>query len=369
MKKKLFFVALAAAALASCSQNETVEVNNGQAIGFRTAMGNRAVETTVTNLDAFNATALDEAGANYFANAAFTKQTDEGNAVTYTSNPVYYWPLEGSLTFHAYAPATMSNYVSFSASENKVSPFTPALKFNEQVDFIYATNTGNRTDNETSGVALTFDHKLAQIEVKAKNTNTGYDYKVRGVCLGNIGKTGSMSDINGTTWTLAENEKATYSATYAALTLNGEAKTLMESNNAGEVETAMLIPQQLTAWQPEVTDDEGAWIGVLVDIDSKDGAQVYPSEEGQYVWVAVPVATNWLAGNKYTYVLDFSNGAGNVAPDQPDPDEGEDKPVIPENPGEGEILSGGIFFTVSVNPIVKTNPDIDVDMKDSSATE
>ncbi len=71
MNRNLFFVTLATAALASCSQNETVDINNGQAIGFRTAMGIRAVETTTGDLGQFNVTALDASGADYFNNSSF----------------------------------------------------------------------------------------------------------------------------------------------------------------------------------------------------------------------------------------------------------------------------------------------------------
>jgi len=42
MKQKLLFAGMAAIALTSCSNDEAVEINNGHAIGFRTAMATRA---------------------------------------------------------------------------------------------------------------------------------------------------------------------------------------------------------------------------------------------------------------------------------------------------------------------------------------
>ena len=46
MKQKLFFIAVAAMGMASCSQDESTGINNGNAIDFRAALGTRAVETT-----------------------------------------------------------------------------------------------------------------------------------------------------------------------------------------------------------------------------------------------------------------------------------------------------------------------------------
>ena len=51
MNKSIFWCAVAALALASCSNDETVEVAKGNAISFRavTGLNTRGVETTQTN--------------------------------------------------------------------------------------------------------------------------------------------------------------------------------------------------------------------------------------------------------------------------------------------------------------------------------
>ena len=72
----------------------------------------------------------------------------------------------------------------------------------------------------------------------------------------------------------------------------------------------------------------------------------YLSSVGEYGWVAVPVGTNWVAGQKYVYTLDFSNGAGRVDPEKPDPTDPD-----PFEPGE-PILGDPIKFTVTVTPWV-----------------
>ena len=75
---------------------------------------------------------------------------------------------------------------------------------------------------------------------------------------------------------------------------------------------AMLIPQQLTAWDV-VNDKEntskGAYISLLLRITTKDGALVYPfkedaeakgeSEENKtYAWAAITVATGLVQSGK-----------------------------------------------------------------------
>ena len=73
MKKSMFLIAGAALALASCSKDEPVSTNHGNAIDFRAAMQTRATATTTANIAKFFVTAFDKNGANYFSDAEFTK--------------------------------------------------------------------------------------------------------------------------------------------------------------------------------------------------------------------------------------------------------------------------------------------------------
>ena len=121
---------------------------------------------------------------------------------------------------------------------------------------------------------------------------------------------------------------------------------------------AMLIPQQLTAWTPDsdkTNTKKGAYIAVKVNITTASGARIYPDASvGEYDWVAVPVGTNWVAGQKYVYTLDFSNGAGRVDPEKPDPTDPD-----PFEPGE-PILGDPIKFTVTVTPWVDASQNLNM---------
>lgn len=76
--------------------------------------------------------------------------------------------------------------------------------------------------------------------------------------------------------------------------------------------------------------NNGAYLSVQVDVETKAGAKVYNG------WAAAMIGEKWEEGKVYSYILDFSKGAGRVDPKTPG---------TPGNPGE-EILGGPIEFNV-----------------------
>lgn len=67
------------------------------------------------------------------------------------------------------------------------------------------------------------------------------------------------------------------------------------------------------------------------------------------------IGTNWEAGKKYVYTLNFTDGAGKVDPEKPDPTD----PTDPFNPGE-DITGGKIKFTVEVEEWTETPVDVEM---------
>ena len=345
------FMAMTAMLIASCSSDDVVSTNTGRAIDFRTSVGTRGTETTTDNITKFWVTAIDKAGANYFSKQEFTK--DGG---FFISSPVYYWPA-GKLNFAAYSPSEtdLGDTLTISNTTKELKDFSPAAKIADQKDFVTATASGTRADNETNGVELTFYHQLSQIEIKAKNTNAGYVYKVVGVRIGKPVSKGTFT-FGANTWALTTTEKANYAVEYtsAPITLTKDSATMMGTAN----DNAMLLPQQLVAWTPETdkaNTNKGAYIALKIQITTASGARVYPATGKDYDWAAVAIGTNWEAGKKYVYTLDFSNGAGKVDPEKPTPD-----PTDPFKPGE-DILGGPIKFKVTVKDwIPAIQPDIEM---------
>ena len=336
MKKSIILMGIAAMAFASCAKDTIKETNNGRAIDFRVATHTRATETTTANLTTFYVTAINESGSNYFTNVAFTKVDSY-----FTSSPLYYWPGEETLQFYAYAPSatTLGATVTIDKEKQVIEGYAPAIKFADQKDLVTTTATGSK-ENEAEGVALKFNHQLSQLEVKARNANDAYTYKIKGVRFAQPVAQGSLNLATGE-WALTTSNKAVYDVTYDnVVELNTYAQNLMET----EGDNAMLLPQQLVAWDAENDKEnanEGAYISVYAQITTAEGARVYPKAEGmEYAWLAVPVDTKWEAGYKYVYTLDFTEGAG-----YPDPIGGDGS--------EGEVLGGPIKLTMSVNPWTK----------------
>lgn len=357
MKQKLFLAAMAAIAMTSCSNDETLEINTGteRAIDFRTAMATRATETTIVNLNSFYVTAFNEnkLAFPYFENLEFTKTKTDAEAETeedaeeegstyFVSEKKYYYPGDGTnLTFYAYAPSatdlgTGSSIATDNTNKNlTLTDFSPATDISKQVDFITANATGNKSNAET-GVPLVFKHRLSQIKINATTQNGGtYVYNVKGIRIAQVASKGNFA-FKEEKWANL-GEKNNYECTFnEAIEINQNETELMAACG-----TAMLIPQELQAWDKDndkPNNDAGAYISLYVRITTKDGALVYPfnDNENEYAWAAIPVGTTWEAGKRYVYTLRFNEGAGYVDPE--------------EKTHQGEqILNGEVKFEVSVD--------------------
>lgn len=287
MKQKLFLAAMAAIAMTSCSNDETLEINTGteRAIDFRTAMATRATETTIINLDSFYVTAFNEniIDLPYFKDLKFKKEK-EGSTI-FASDDKYYYPGDGSnLTFYAYAPSVEelgsgSSLEIDNANKNlTLKGFSPAETIADQVDFIAANATGNKANAET-GLSLNFRHCLSQIEIKAiqQNPSNGYNFEIKGVRIAQAISKGDfdfMASESESGWDLsAYTDKKIYTYEFDEPKDMAQGASLMD-----ECGGAMLIPQELTAWDvaDKTNEKKGAYISLLLRITTKDGALVYP---------------------------------------------------------------------------------------------
>ena len=353
MKSIQILMAMAAVGLAACTEQEIPDVatRDGNAIDFRPAMGtrSRATETTNDNLSQFTATSF-LGDANYFTNINFSK----GNDGFFTSVAKYYWPGDKSeLSFYAYSPSEeeLGGTIVMDPTTKQLQDFTTAENIADQVDFITAYATGNKEANEASGVELTFDHRLAQVEVRAKSDNKQYTFKVAGVRIGRPQIMGTF-DFTTNEWTLDEwHETAVFESSCDEVTLSSNPVSVMGKSGNG-----MFIPQQLIPWNSSGDPDNvarSAYLSVLVNITSEDGAVIYPfpsdtrkDANGQpikYAWASVSLGEKWEAGKKYIYTLDFTEGGGTTDPDDP-------VPGVP-------VLGDPINFTVKVTDWVDSPVD------------
>lgn len=356
-------------AMSSCMEDEVLERNQGNALAFRASIdkalsrsGNENV-TDLGKLQEFKVTATIDGQSNYFTNMLVSKAS---SGSTWNTEHTYYWP-SYNLGFYAYAPTNIGG-VSINDAGKKITDFAPDKDVNKQIDLLVAYNTGNRTDNELSGVALNFKHALSQIDVQAKCSNPNIEIVVKSIRFVNVKTKGSFTYPtqtttagNGTTlagcWDLGNevSSGADYKASFdqsQEVTLGTDPKSINPSNN-----NFMLIPQQLTKWE-KTSAANGAYIAVLCRISSKDGdakTQLYPELNGgnaeKFGSIIVPIGTNWEAGKKYTYTLNFCGDGGGAGQVDPNPD-GNDPNVDPDpkpgSSGGDPVLGNPIKFTVTV---------------------
>ncbi len=377
MKKNFFLAAVVLAAMSSCSKDEVVEVNNGNAIAFRASLDraiSRGSETDLNNLQAFKVTAIGN-DKNYFTNLV-VNSSDGGH--TWQTASTYYWPSFG-LSFFAHAPQDIgSGAVSIDNSAKKITGFSPSQTVAEQKDLVIAYNKGDRLKNEKPGVALNFKHALSQIEVKAKCMNSNIKVEVLGVKVMNVAGTADFTfpedkptdssyELSQGQWTNAKGTQGYLIKGTTPVTLTSNAQSIMM--DAGNF---MLIPQTLTKWDGTAASG-GAYLSVLCRISSVDGDNevlLYPlatstdDKSGKYGLSAVAIDTNWLPGKKYTYTLTFcgnDSGAGRI-----DPNPGSSDPTIDPTPVSGGnggdlILGAPIKFTVTVDNWTQVPVDVNMD--------
>lgn len=371
MKKALFMLSVAAMTLASCSQEDVVSVNknvadNSIAFRARTFKSSRAQDITTNNLDAFKVIAykgyIDNIGENeelvqYWSDfVEFKRSTDPEDApnMFFRSSSPYYYPTDGSwLTFVAYAPSTLDNVTSNAKCELNISNFVVEDNIKDQIDLIFADGASCQAEadipdgNPDGSVGLFFEHALTKVYVSgAWNGNGDYKYEVAGVKFGNIVKKADYKfnkfdreeEYERHIWTPVGNELGDIEYVFETPVEIGTSNTPLMTGDGAEG-SFLLIPQQLKAETLSADDaDDGSnvksykfkegvsYIALLLRITHvTSGDIIYPYDEGvekiseevagkTYAWAAFPIGTLWQSGFYVDYVVDFSKGAGFVAP-------------------------------------------------------
>ena len=379
MKKAFYMMAAVAIALSSCSSEETTDVAKSSNITFRSAVGFNTRGIEMTNAVGYKMTkmtvsAFDDSGAEFFKNYVFKESNGE-----FTSSEHPSWPNHGNLNFVAYSHSG-GDWAGAAPVLKKdgatIDAFEPKKEIGDQLDVVFAKGTGNKTANEAGGLLLNFDHILSQIKIKAKHSSDTYTYQVKGIRIAYVGGSANYtfnpakSDATKHTWTAPATKNVVYEKEFdQAVSLTKDAIVdLTDMCNAdGKVGGAMLIPQTLTVWNgtdvfANKTDDFSgkAYISLLINV-KRGTTSIYPSGDTdgtKFGWAAVAIpadadqtTASWVAGNKYIYTLNLTNGCGQVDPVNPgtDVNPGGADTGKPKDPNKGEKIFGKeIKFTVKV---------------------
>lgn len=210
--KKIFLIGLTAAAMmASCSNDETVEMAQQKAISFSNAFVNNGTRSSVD--PSFTTGSLQD-----FAVYGFTqkgqifngeKVSKGGTASTgWSYETLQYWVPGNTYTFGAIAPYSVAANVSGVALPENATKVEMAVAFTNtdanQVDLLHAapSQITGVTATYTTPVSMTFNHQLSKVKFSFQNSvGVGYNVKVSNVKITDAFKEGTLTvAAAGNTW-------------------------------------------------------------------------------------------------------------------------------------------------------------------------
>ena len=278
----------AAMVLASCTQNEVMEVAENRAIGFNSFVNNTT--KTVTEFTG-TATSGDIYVIGYYGD--YNGTLDQKVFVNELGSTLYYWQDGKDYIFGAYADGKGGNF-----GNTEFDPTNQVLTFknytpDDTKDLVAAISdkVTNVTANTQDEVSLTFKHMLAQVGFTFK-TEVGTEYELN---ITNIQIEQAIKTATTGTYTKKQNGDITIDWTGDA-TVDGETSyaytnisDLANAVNKTAQEFKLVIPQTVDGTNLKVTF-KATIKGVGLDNTST------PKE----IEVALP-ATTWQAGYKYNY--------------------------------------------------------------------
>lgn len=210
--KKIFLIGLTAAAmLASCSNDETVEMAQQKTISFSNAFVNNGTRSVVD--PSFTTTSLND-----FAVYGFTQkgQIFNGEKVSkggtasagWSYDNVQYWVPGNTYTFGAIAPYSVAGNVSNVTLPTGATKVEMKVAFTnkdaDQVDLLHAApaQITGVTPTYTTSVSMTFNHQLSKVKFSFQNSvGEGYNVKVSNVKITDAFKEGTLTvAATGNTW-------------------------------------------------------------------------------------------------------------------------------------------------------------------------
>ena len=319
MKKNLLLLAVAVAALASCSNDETVSQNttNNQPkeIGFSafaTPNTRAAVDGTTfpTTLDmmvtAYQVEATGGSAGAYFDATPFKYQYAGGSASGAGSywggDPAKYWPLTPAyINFLAIANVNADNATGVTWGTNKADGVTIVMSDNStaQRDMMYAIGNGAVTQSGNTltffdKVDMEFQHAQAWIDFKVKAKTSGVETNIR---INSI-------TLNG----------AKYNGTYTVTHTNYNAKASQSVSGAWSALPAEGTNVVVPGWEAAnlttafVTVGNGLMIVPDDDADTADFTSFtinYTYDSKTYTYTYAPASKSVDQKKHYIYEITF----------------------------------------------------------------
>lgn len=208
----------ATAMLASCSNDETVEMAQQKAIGFSNAFVNNGTRSIVD--PSFTTETLEDFAVYGFTQAGQIFKGDKvykgGSASTgWSYDVLQYWVPGNTYTFGAIAPHSVATNVSDVALPENAKKVEMTVAFTntdaDQVDLLHAEPAqiaGTEvTETYKTPVSMTFRHQLSKVKFSFENAvGEGYNVKVSNIKIMDAYTNGTLTvAANGNTWSAQAN--------------------------------------------------------------------------------------------------------------------------------------------------------------------
>ena len=253
--KKIFIIALAAAAFAACNKAEVVESAPAAKIAFDNPFIDNATKAatdfTKANLKNFGVYGSIENTSGLGMIFDNVKVTESNGAYTYS--PAQYWVGGATYNFTAFAPSANQHWsYTTTDAKNGTITFDNASAAGEQ-DFLFASatrTTGESITTAPEAVAFTFNHMLSRVKFTFTNgfaAGSNIDLKVTDVTITNAHKSGELAVTNGVVadaWTVTAN--TTDANVFSRLFGDLSSEVLVENGGNGTTAHYYLIPAEAT---------------------------------------------------------------------------------------------------------------------------
>lgn len=277
----------------------------------------------------------------------------------WTTSETFYWPRPRyRADFYAiYPPETSSNPSGVATSFTATTKTITYTSFDGNTDLMYATYSDQRVEKDVRekhrSATLNFHHATTQVmffgKLSSQLNSFGWEVEVKDITIYNVKADGTFTfqpyDAAKVTkpeaMTFALKDGAT-TRVYTPTMKLAESATSITIDNTSMVENhevqltsstdaLMLLPQNLPAWDSDTQktgtsapSTTGGYLAIsLRAVDNNSETPVYPLKaDGSFVTVYVPfgsttdgtttasatVASPWIAGKLYKYILTFGVG-------------------------------------------------------------
>ena len=313
--------AAAALTMSACSNDEVIDVQRGEAIGF-TALSNNATRATPiesTNLKStdFKVWGFLKADNSTYVNGVCIRYSDSKWDYAQAWD-VAYWPT-GALDFYAVSPSTAgtpnitynARTINFTVDDNQAT----------QKDLMYASKPNHAKTNGAT-VPFFFKHALSQIVFKGQKALASLEVEVQGIKVHNLKNTGvftfpsTQTEAGATagSWSVTGEATNNYALGMAAAPVTVVSDK--SATNLTAIDGALLLmPQTLTPWTtkptaavPVATAEQQKHCYLEIDLKVKQAGTYIVGDASSFGKAYVPFGETWEPGKKYIYTLKFGGG-------------------------------------------------------------